>query len=793
VRSLLSASAIILCAAASAFAQQNAPPGRIAGTVYDRSGGVIPAASVEVRGLDATLVRQAAANPQGYFEFDGLPPGRYSVSAVAPLFQPAVRPAVVTTLSTASVDLTLDIARSEMRVEVTAHNTDRPLQVETDPQQPRQPIPARDGAEYLKTIPGFSVIRKGGTDGDPVLRGMAGSRLGILLDGQNLLGGCSFRMDPPTAYVFPDSYDRITVLKGPQSVAYGPGNSAGVVLFEREHSLAPGVSLYVSPTFGSFGRNDQAANGRVTGRLASFRASVTRSVLGAYRDGDGNSVHSEYNKWAADSAFGWTPNTDTLVEVSTTFSDGQAAYADRTMDGVQFARSNVGLRFERRNLSSIVTRLEGQTYYNYVDHVMDNYTLRPFVSSMMMPNPSVSNPDRRTLGGRLTAGLAWTTKTTANLGVDWQNNRHRVRDSSNENLDPYEAKAFMQDAAFNDVGVFGEVTQLLGAKQRIIAGARVDRWDARDDRAMANLGMAGMAVNPTAGEKRHETLPSGFGRFERELASGTTFFAGVGHIERTPDYWELISQQSTTSVSAFGARPEKTTQLDTGVLYRASALSGSLSFFANRIDDFLLIQSNYGKASASSQMGTGMSMASDSTMGMSMNSGMSGMSMTMTTATVTRNVDASSWGTEATLAANLTKQLKLDTSLAYVRGENRTDDLPLAQLPPLETRVGLQYSVDRWSIGGLARVVAAQHRYALNQGNIVGQDLGPTDGFSVFSLNGSAKVHRLASLSMGVDNLFDEVYAEFVSRRGGEVVGFPTTTRVNEPGRTLWVKLDFRY
>jgi iron complex outermembrane receptor protein len=120
------------------------------------------------------------------------------------------------------------------------------------------------------------------------------------------------------------------------------------------------------------------------------------------------------------------------------------------------------------------------------------------------------------------------------------------------------------------------------------------------------------------------------------------------------------------------------------------------------------------------------------------------------------------------------------------------DDLSLAQLPPLETRIGLQYSVDRWSLGGLARVVAAQRRFALNQGNIVGQDLGPTDAFSVFSLNGSARVHRLASVSVGVDNLFNKAYAEFVSRSGAEVTGFPTTTRVNEPGRTIWIKLDLR-
>jgi len=45
-----------------------------------------------------------------------------------------------------------------------------PLTVVTDPKAPRQPLPAHDGADYLKTIPGFSVIRKGGTDGDPVFR-----------------------------------------------------------------------------------------------------------------------------------------------------------------------------------------------------------------------------------------------------------------------------------------------------------------------------------------------------------------------------------------------------------------------------------------------------------------------------------------------------------------------------------------------------------------------------------------------------------------------------------------------
>ena len=94
------------------------------------------------------------------------------------------------------------VAAEVSEVIVTASRVDEPLVVVTDPRKPRQPVPAQDGADYLKTVPGFNVIRKGGTDGDPVLRGMAASRLGIALDGAQVLGGCGMRMDPPTAYVF---------------------------------------------------------------------------------------------------------------------------------------------------------------------------------------------------------------------------------------------------------------------------------------------------------------------------------------------------------------------------------------------------------------------------------------------------------------------------------------------------------------------------------------------------------------------------------------------------------------
>lgn len=70
-----------------------------------------------------------------------------------------------------------------------------PITVVTDPKQPRQPVPASDAADYLKTIPGFSAIRSGGVNSDPVFRGMFGSRLKLLTNGGEMIGACPSRMD----------------------------------------------------------------------------------------------------------------------------------------------------------------------------------------------------------------------------------------------------------------------------------------------------------------------------------------------------------------------------------------------------------------------------------------------------------------------------------------------------------------------------------------------------------------------------------------------------------------------
>jgi iron complex outermembrane receptor protein len=673
---------------------------------------------------------------------------------------PAVIAATLAAHGAAASGAELDL---DEPVIVTGARMAQPLVVETDPKLPRQPLPASDGADYLKTIPGFSVTRKGGTDGDPVFRGMAASRVNMLMDGETVLGGCGMRMDPPTAYVFPAAYDRIVVVKGPQTVLYGPGNSAATVRFDRDPPRfdAYGYQFAGNGTVAGAGRSDLAADLALGSRGGYARVAGTHGRSDDYTDGDGNKVHSAYERWSANGALGWRPTEDSWVELSGTTSDGHAAYADRMMDGVKFDRSNIAVRLAVDKLGDVVQRVEGLAFHNYVDHVMDNYSLREFVPTMMMPAPSASNPDRLTEGGRVALELALAPGLNGTVGMDAQRNVHRVRSTMNEPMMPYESMPRAEDAAFYNWGAFAEFTRDFGRVDRVIAGARADRWHGRDARETLALGMV-KVPNPTAGAERDETLVSGFGRYEHDLARATVY-AGLGYVERFPDYWELIGngRESTTSLSAFETRPEKTTQLDVGLVFAGSPFTYSVSAFASRVNDFILIESSYAK----------------------------GMRLT----SVARNVKATTWGLEGDAGYTLAPGWRLGGTLAWTWGRNETDNRPLGQIPPLEARLSLDYQRGAWSAGALLRAVAAQDRVAINQGNVVGQDIGPSAGFAVASLNGGYRLAKGWSLTTGVDNLFDRAYAEHISRAGAMVAGFEQATRVNEPGRTLWMNLSAQF
>ena len=128
-----------------------------------------------------------------------------------------------------------------------------------------------------------------------------------------------------------------------------------------------------------------------------------------------------------------------------------------------------------------------------------------------------------------------------------------------------------------------------------------------------------------------------------------------------------------------------------------------------------------------------------------------------------------------------------------MRGTNLTDNRTLPQLPPLEARLSLQYDNNVWSAGLLWRALAKQDRVDVGRGNIAGQDIGVTDSANILSFNAGWKPTERVLVTAGVDNLLDKTYAEHISRAGAAIPGFDQTTRVNEPGRTAWLKAQYSF
>lgn len=637
---------------------------------------------------------------------------------------------------------------------VTASKPSSPLTWTTDPKLPRQPVPASDGADYLKTVPGFAAIRNGGTNGDPVLRGMFGSRLNVLSNDGVLIGACPARMDNPLSYIAPESYDRLTIVKGPQTVRWGPGASAGTVRFERDtpHFDAPTLQGSASALVGSRNRNDQVLDVTAGNALGYVRANGNRSESDDYRDGQGTRVPSRWRKWNSDVAVGWTPDPDTVLELSVGTGDALARYAGRSMDGARFRRTSYGARFEKQHLSPRWHSLTANVYYNNADHVMDNYSLRTPNPASAMPMAMASNVDRRTTGGRIDSEWRWN-EVALVAGVDAQDSRHRDRTGMGRGT--YRSMPWAVDARTGNVGVFSELTVGAGSAVRWLGGLRMDRAEASDEREDSS----------TADATRRQWLGSGFLRHERDLGQHLTWYAGLGRSARMPDYWELFSADNgpVGALNAFAAvQPERTTQLDIGLQYRGQRVDAWVSAYAGRIDDYIL----FGYASG-------------------------GMMGTTTTA---RNVDARIAGGEAGVDWRVADNWTLGGTLAYAWGENRSDDSAVPQMPPLESRVKVDWRGQRWSAGLLLRLVARQGRVALDQGNVVGRDLGPTAGFATLALNAGYRVSDALRLTAGVDNLFDRHYSEALNLAGSADFGYPADpVRIHEPGRNVWLKANYAF
>jgi iron complex outermembrane receptor protein len=629
---------------------------------------------------------------------------------------------------------------------------------------------AMDGGEVLTSVPAVNGSRMGGHGLEPYIRGQSQNRINVLLDGGNVYGGCPNRMDPPSSYAAPATYDKITVIKGTtEGLLYGAGATGGTVLYERE---APGFTES-GQSEGKAGAGYRA-NGNAKSIFADYATGGPRSYVrilgehqdaGNYVDGDGSEIRSSFKNSNLATVFGYSPGADSELTLDVDIARGSdILYEGAGMDAPFANNDMLRFKYDQTVDGSVLKKWSALASYSDVNHLMNNYSYRTTMPAMWMEVPT----DSRTYNLKLTTDLATSEASEWSAGVEHRYNNREAIQYSGATLSTINS-IMWPDVRQGETGFFASYKNTLSRYSRLLLGGRADLVSA--EAAKADAATSG-PPNPNAlynlyyGKSAtpvNETNLSLSAKYEHDLVeTQATWFVSIGRTTRTADATERFMAANGPTADARwvgnpGILPEKHNQLELGLTHRISGGSVGGAMFYNHVNDYILRDRAHGQ--------DGILLSDD--------------------ANIYRNVEADLIGAELEGNFNWSSSLASRLTAAYVMATNTTDDRPIAQIPPLEVTASLDYKKQKWTLGGKLRLVAAQNRVDDDASTGSGLDLGPSDAFSLLDLYGNRDLSKRSRLSFGVDNAFNLNYAEHINRYNPMD---PTPIKVNEPGRTVWVK-----
>ena len=278
-----------------------AATGRIFGAVKDQTGAFVPGVKIEARHLASGAKRSLTTNSQGRFAFEGLPVGRYSITAIATAFQVAiVHDISVAACGETTVNIVLKIAPERTVIEVkppeegefaaTAHEVE-----ESDRAR------SRSAAELLSATPGVSLRENGEFASIPLIHGLGDERAKVLVDGMTVSSSCPNHMNPPLSYISSAQAAKMTVMAGITPASMGGDSIGGTISIESRQPVfaGSGEKLREENTSSGFFRGNGHGYGGsfsewVGGRNLAIGYDGSWATNDDYTDGSGHQITSTY-------------------------------------------------------------------------------------------------------------------------------------------------------------------------------------------------------------------------------------------------------------------------------------------------------------------------------------------------------------------------------------------------------------------------------------------------------------------------------------------------------------------
>ncbi|MBE9490763.1 MAG: TonB-dependent receptor [Bacteroidetes bacterium] len=240
--------------------------------------------------------------------------------------------------------------------------------------------------EYLEESSKITMIKRGNYAWEASMNNMLSERLSITIDGMQIFGACTDKMDPITSYVDVSNLSEVRITSGQQGAENGAtiGGSIDLRLeknnFEKEE-FNVGIDLGYETN-----SNARIISSEVNYATKKFFVNVD----GIYRKSDNYSsggdeevLYSQFEKYNISTVGGVKTGENSAIIGSVIYDKAtDVGYPALTMD-VSLAEAIIAsLSYEIDSISPLIHKWETKVYVNTITHIMDD-TKREFVAIHM--------------------------------------------------------------------------------------------------------------------------------------------------------------------------------------------------------------------------------------------------------------------------------------------------------------------------------------------------------------------------------------------------------------------------
>jgi iron complex outermembrane recepter protein len=384
--------------------------------------------------------------------------------------------------------------------------------------------------DFLEKSNKITMIKRGNYAWEASMNNMNSDRLSVTIDGMQIFGACTDKMDPITSYVDVSNLEKVSVGSGQEGTENGHCVGGGIDLQLPESSFID-LGLKSSMDIGY----ETNGNYKTTGLdLEYSKSKFYLNTDGIFRKSDnynagGNKevLYSQFEKYNISLQSGFKLNDHESIDANIIYDKAtNVGYPALTMD-VSLAEAFItSLAHNYKSTSTFIKSVETKLYFNTITHIMDD-SKRPDVPIRMdMPGWSDTY-------GFYSKATIKENKHDLTLNFNGFYNRSLAEMTMYPN-DPNQADMFMYtwpDVRTLYTGIYGKDNYALSTNETISTSLR---FGFHKNRIANEIGLESLQIfYPSINDSKSRLLTSFSSNYEFKKQDFDVAF-GLGYGERAP-------------------------------------------------------------------------------------------------------------------------------------------------------------------------------------------------------------------------------------------------------------------